>query len=61
MLSNTSQFSSSFHSCLNKEKKSAETETKPDSISYLWDNDHIWRLDEKKTGYDYGVIKAFKE
>ena len=29
-------------------KTCAETETKLDSISSIWDNDHILRLDEKK-------------
>ena len=47
MSSNTSQFSSIFHTFLNKEKKSAETETKTDFISSIWDYDHILRLDEK--------------
>ena len=47
MLSNTSQYSSAFHSFFKKEKKSAETETKLDFISSIWDDDHIWRIDEK--------------
>ena len=47
MLSTTSQYSSTFHFFFNKEKKSAETETKLDFISYIWDDDDILRLDEK--------------
>ena len=47
MLSPTSQSSPAFHSFLNKEKKSAETATKLDIISSIWDDDHIRRLDEK--------------
>ena len=60
MSSTTSQFSSVFHPFFNKEKTSAETETKLDLISSTWDDYHIWRLDEK-TGNAYGVIIAFKE
>ena len=44
-----SQSSSTFHSLFNKEKTSAEIETKLDLISSLWDDDHILRID-KKTG-----------
>ena len=47
MLSPTSQSSPAFHSFFNKEKTSAETATKLDFISSIWDIDHIWRLDEK--------------
>ena len=47
MSSSASRSSSKFHSFSNKEKSSAETETKLDFISYIWDNDHILRLDEK--------------
>ena len=47
MSSNTSQFSSIFHTFLNKEKTSAETETKLYFISSIWDDDHIQRIDEK--------------
>ena len=36
-----------FHSFFNKEKTSAETATKLDFISSIWDDDHIRRLDEK--------------
>ena len=43
----TSQSSPEFHSFFNKEKTSAETATKLDFISSIWDDDHIWRLDEK--------------
>ena len=45
--STTSQYSSEFHSFFNKEKKSAETETKIDLISSIWYDDHIRRPDEK--------------
>ena len=44
----------------NKENTSAETTTKLSFISSIWDDDHIWRLDEK-TGNAYGVINVFKE
>ena len=47
MSSPTIQSSPAFHLFLNKEKTSAETETKRDFISSIWDDDHIWRLDEK--------------
>ena len=47
MSSTTSQSSLSFHLFFNKVKASAETETKLDLISSIWDNDHILRLDEK--------------
>ena len=60
MLSPTIQSSTVFHSFFNKEKTSAETATKLDFISSIWDDDHIWRLDEKN-GNAYGVIKLFKE
>ena len=60
MSSPTSQSSPAFNSFLNKEKTSAETATKLDLISSIWDDDHIRRLDEK-TGNAYGVIKPFKE
>ena len=59
MLSTTSQSYSAFHSFFNKENKSAETETKLNFISSIWDDDHIRRLDEK-TGNAYGVINFFK-
>ena len=48
MLSTTSQSSSTFHLFFDKENKSAESETKLDFISSIWDNDHIMMLDEKK-------------
>ena len=60
MSSPTSQSSPAFHSFFNKEKTSAETATKLDFISSIWDDDHIKRLDEK-TGNTYGVINVFKE
>ena len=60
MLSPTSQSYPEFHSFFNKEKTSAETATKLDIISSIWDDDHIRRVDEK-TGNAYGVIKLFKE
>ena len=41
-------------------KTCAETETKLDSISSIWDNDHILRLDEKNA-IAYGVINVSKE
>ena len=47
MSSTTSQSSPAFHSFFNKEKTSAETATKLDFISYIWDDDHIRRLDGK--------------
>ena len=47
MLSTTIQSSSTFHSFFNKEKTSAETETKLDFISSIWNDDHILRLDER--------------
>ena len=47
MSSTTSQYFSAFHSFLNKENTSVETETKLDFISSIWDDDHIWRIDEK--------------
>ena len=47
MSSPTSQSSPAFHSFLYKEKTSAETATKLDLISSIWENDHIMRLDEK--------------
>ena len=47
MSSTTSQSSSTFHLLFNKEKTGAETETNLDFISYIWDDDHILRLDEK--------------
>ena len=47
MSSTTSQSSSAFHSFLNQEKISAETATKLDFVSSIWDDDHIWRIDEK--------------
>ena len=48
MSSTTSQYSSTFHSFFIKENTGAETETKLDFISSIWDNDHIMMLDEKK-------------
>ena len=60
MSSTTRQSSSTFHSLFNKEKTSAETETKLDLISYIWDDGHIMRLDEK-TGNAYGIIQVSKE
>ena len=47
VLSTISQYSSTFHSLFNKEKTSAETKTKLDVISSIWDDSHILRLDEK--------------
>ena len=47
MLSPTSQSYPEFHSFFNKEKTSAETATKLDIISSIWDDDHIRRVDEK--------------
>ena len=47
MLSTISQYYSTFRSFFNKEKTSAETETKLEFISSIWDDDHILRLDEK--------------
>ena len=47
MSSTTSQSSSKIHLFFNKGKTSAETETKLDLISSIWDDDHILRLDEK--------------
>ena len=47
MLSPTSQYPSLFHSFFNKEKTSAETATKLDFISSIWDDDHLQRLYEK--------------
>ena len=43
----TSQSSPEFHSFFNMEKTSAETATKLNLISSIWDDDYIWRLDEK--------------
>ena len=60
MSSPTSQFSPAFNSFFNKEKTSAETATRIDLISSIWEDDHIRRLDGK-TGNAYGVIKLFKE
>ena len=60
MSSTTSQSSSIFYSLFNKENTCAETETWFDFISYIWDDDHIQRRDEK-TGHSYGVIKFSKE
>ena len=47
MSSTTSQSSPAFHSFLDKEKTSAETTTKLNLISSIWDDDHIRRIDEK--------------
>ena len=47
MSSPRSQSSPALHSFFNKEKTSAETTTKLDIISSIWDDDHIQRLDEK--------------
>ena len=47
MSSPTSQSSTALHSFFNKEKTSAETETKFDFISSIWDGGHVGRLDEK--------------
>ena len=46
MSSTTAEYYSTFH-IFNKEKTSAETETKIDFISYIWDDDHILRIDKK--------------
>ena len=45
--SSSSQSSLILHSFFNKEKTSAETETELYLISYIWDDDHILRLDDK--------------
>ena len=55
MLSSASQSSSKFHSFFNKENTRSETETKLDFVSYIWDDDHIMRLDEK-TGNTYALL-----
>ena len=47
MLYPTSQSSPAFHSIFNKKKTSAEIATKLNFISSIWDDYHIWRLDEK--------------
>ena len=47
MLYVTSQSSPDFHSFFNKAKTSAETATKLDFISSIWDYDYIMRLNEK--------------
>ena len=47
MSSPTSQYSPAFHSFFNKEKTSAETVTKIDFISSIWDDNYIRRIDEK--------------
>ena len=60
MSSPTSQSSPSFHSFFNKENAGAETATKLNFISSIWDDDHIQRLDEN-TVNAYGVIKILKE
>ena len=44
--SSASQSSLKFHLIFNNEKTCAETETKLDFISSIWDDDHILRLDE---------------
>ena len=51
MSSTTSQSSSTFNSFFNKEKTSAETKTKLDFISFIWDDGHILRLDKKNWQY----------
>ena len=51
MLSPRRQSSPALHSFFNKEKTSAETTTKLDFISSIWDDDHIRRLDEKNWQY----------
>ena len=48
MLSSASPSFSKFHPFFNKEKIGAETETKPDFISSIWDDDQILRIDENK-------------
>ena len=60
MSSNTSQYSSTFHSFLNKGNTSEETETNLDFISSIRDDYHIPRLD-KETGNDYIVIQVSNE
>ena len=60
ILSTTIQYSSTFYLCFNSEKTSAETETRLDFISYIWDDDHILILDEK-SGNAYGIIQVSKE
>ena len=47
MSSTTCQSSSKLRSFFNKENTSAETETKLDFTSSIWDDDQIMRLDEK--------------
>ena len=51
MSSPTSQSSPAYYSFFNKEKTSAETATKLDFVSSIWDDDHIRRLDEKNWQY----------
>ena len=51
MSSPTSQSSPAFHSFFNKEKTSAETATKIYFIPSMWDDDQIWKLDEKNWQY----------
>ena len=59
MLYTTSHFSK-FHSFFNNENTSAETETKIDFFSSIWDDDHILKIDER-TGNAEGVIQFSKE
>ena len=47
MWSSKSHSSSKVHSFFNNEKTYAETDTKLDFISSIWDDDHILSLDEK--------------
>ena len=51
IFSSASQSSSKFHSFFNMEETSAETETKLDLISSIWDDDHILGLDENNWKY----------
>ena len=47
MLSTTIQSSSTFHSFFNKEITSEKTKNKLDFISFILDDDHILRINEK--------------
>ena len=48
MSSSTSQLLSKYHYLFDNENKCAETETRLDFISSIWDDDHILRLDKNK-------------
>ena len=51
MSSSKSQSLSKYHVLFNNEKSCAETETKLYFILYIWDYDHIMRLDENNLQY----------